>query len=155
MIVRSARPEDGPGIAALIGRASPHLDEKGYPASLLPEDMVVLVAEADGNGAVVGWVEGVLDGVYEGSGSPAPPPHGYVLAVVVDPGWRRRGVGRGLLEGFVDRARAAGVEWVFLLPEEGEGAEGRVEFFLRCGFTPVHDPDREWPAMGRWTRDAG
>ncbi|NKZ00489.1 GNAT family N-acetyltransferase [Nocardiopsis alborubida] len=153
MIVRSALPGDGPGIAALIGRASPHLDKKGYPASLLPEDMVVLVAEADG--AVAGWVEGVLDGVYEGAGSPVPPPHGYVLAVVVDPGWRRRGVGRGLLEGFVARAREAGVEWVFLLPEEGEGARGRVEFFLRCGFTPVDDPGSERLAMGRWTRGAG
>jgi N-acetylglutamate synthase-like GNAT family acetyltransferase len=97
----------------------------------------------------------VLGGVYEGPGSPVAPPHGYVLAVVVDPAWRRRGVGRGLLEGFVDRARAAGVEWVFLRPEEGEGVEGRVEFFLRCGFTPVEDPGSEWPAMGRRTRAAG
>ncbi|MFE1104167.1 GNAT family N-acetyltransferase [Nocardiopsis alba] len=117
----------------------------GYSAPVPSSAGVVFVAEVDG--ATVGVLVGVLDGV--GPCAPVPPPHGYVLAVAVAPGRRRRGVGRALLDRFVAEARAVGVRWVFLLPEEGPGVAGRVEFFRAAGFTPVADPDEQHPAMGR------
>lgn len=109
---------------------------------------VVLVAE---DGGVVGWLEGVLDGVYSGPGAPCAPPHGYVQAVVVDPEWRRRGVGRGLLEAFAHASWFAGARWVFAAPDEGAGVEARVAWLASAGFEPVDDPGEEWPVMGRWT----
>jgi len=143
MLIRPALPEDGPDIARLVAASAPHFGAKGYS-----EGSVALVAVD--TGAVVGWIEGVLDGAYTGPGAPVPPPHGYVLSVVVDARFRRHGVGTGLLDAFVDEARDAGVAWVFLFPDEGEGVEGRVRFFERAGFEAVDDPDEEWPAMGRW-----
>lgn len=114
-----------------------------------PGGGVIVFAEDDG--VVVGWVEGVVDGAYSGPGAPVPPPHGYVQAVVVDPGWRRRGVGRGLLEAFAHAAWCAGARWVFAAPDEGQGVEDRVAWLASAGFEPVEDPGEEWPVMGRWT----
>jgi N-acetylglutamate synthase-like GNAT family acetyltransferase len=100
---------------------------------------------------VVGWLEGVVDGAYSGPGCPTPPPHGYVQTVVVDPGWRRRGVGSGLLGAFVKHARSAGARWVFAVPDEDDGVEARVAWLTSAGFSPVDDPGEEWPVMGQWT----
>ncbi|MEU3017788.1 MULTISPECIES: GNAT family N-acetyltransferase [unclassified Nocardiopsis] len=149
MIVRSATGDDGPAISDLMIRAAPHFDTKGYPDRLLPPGMVVLVAEEAGR--VVGWLEAVLDWAYTGPGAPAPPPHGYVLAVVVDPAWRRRGIGCALLDRYVREARENGVRWVFLLPEGGEGTQGRLAFFRAAGFTPLPATGDPLPPMGRWT----
>ncbi|WP_433701739.1 N-acetyltransferase family protein [Nocardiopsis sp. CA-288880] len=147
MLFRPALPEDGPHIAALVAAAAPSFGAKEYS-----EDTVALVAVDAG--AVVGWIEGVLDGAYTGPGAPVPPPHGYVLALVVDAGWRRQGVGTGLLDAFVAEARDVGCRWVFLFPDEGKDVEGRVRFFERAGFEAVNDPGEQWPAMGRRTHDA-
>ncbi|MFE1170488.1 GNAT family N-acetyltransferase [Nocardiopsis sp. NPDC058789] len=147
MFVRRAVPDDGPAIAGLLMRAAARFEVKDYPLGSWPDGIEVLVAVEDDR--LVGWVEGVLDGAYTGPGAPVPPPHGYVLGIVVDPLWRRLGAGRALLDGFVAVARAAGVRWVFLFPEEGEEVEGRVEFLRAAGFTPVDDPDEKYPAMGR------
>ncbi|WP_435825152.1 GNAT family N-acetyltransferase [Nocardiopsis alba] len=86
--------------------------------------------------------------------APAPPPYGYVLAVAVAPGQRRRGAGGSLLDRFVAEAREVGVRWVFGFPDEGAGVVGRVSFLRATGFTPVPDPDEKYPAMGRWAQDA-
>ena len=136
MLIRYAH--EGESADVLLARV-------GYPAPA-PGD-VVLVAEVDG--ATAGVLVGVLDGV--GPCAPVPPPHGYVLAVAVAPGRRRRGVGRVLLDRFVAEARSSGIRWVFLFPDEGTGLSGRVVFLRAAGFTPVVDPDEEWPAMGRWS----
>lgn len=140
-------PADGPGVAELLVSDAPHFEVKGYPDGVWPPGVVVLVAVV--GGTVVGWLEGVLDGAYTGPGAPARPPHGYVLGLVVASTYRRSGAGRALLDRFVAEARAVGVRWVFLLPEEGPGVAGRVEFFRAAGFTPVADPDEQHPAMGR------
>ena len=147
-MVRHASPADGPGIARLLVAESPHVDVQTYPRGVLPDGMVVLVAVDAG--AVVGWLEGVLDGAYTGPGAPTNPPHGYVLGVVVSSAHRRSGVGSALLDRFAAEARTAGVRWVFLFPDESEGVEGRVRFFAAAGFVPVDDPDEVFPAMGRW-----
>ncbi|MEU5858914.1 GNAT family N-acetyltransferase [Nocardiopsis dassonvillei] len=114
-----------------------------------PGDGVVVLAEEDDR--VVGWVEGVVDGVYSGPGAPCAPPHGYVQAVVVDPGCRRRGVGKGLLEAFAHAAWFSGAKWVFAALDENQGVEARVAWLTSAGFEPVDDPDEKGPVMGRWT----
>lgn len=119
----------------------------GYSAPVPSSAGVVFVAEVDG--ATVGVLVGVLDGV--GPCAPVPPPHGYVLAVAVGPEHRRRGVGRALLDRFVAEVREAGVPWVFLFPDEGPGVSERVAFLRAAGFTPTPDPDEKYPVMGRWT----
>lgn len=133
MLIRCAVPEDASAVVSLL------------PGASLGD--VVLVAVDDG---VVGVLSGTLEGVYSGPGAPSPPPHGYVLWVVVDEAHRRSGVGSALLDAFVAEAREAGVWWVFLFPEEGAGVEGRVEFLAAAEFDAVDDPDEQWPAMGRW-----
>ncbi|WP_087100691.1 GNAT family N-acetyltransferase [Nocardiopsis sp. JB363] len=148
-VVRDAVPGDGPGIAALITKEAPHLDLQGYPDGRWPEFLVVLVAERAGR--VVGWAEGILDGEYEGSGAPVPPPHGYILATVVDEEMRHQGIGGALIEKFMQEALAAKVEWVFLIPEGGEGYEDRVRFFINSGFTPTEVLDEKRLIMARWT----
>ncbi|GAB3727053.1 GNAT family N-acetyltransferase [Nocardiopsis nanhaiensis] len=149
MRVRAAVPRDGLGIADLIGRAAPHFDTRGYAQGHWPDGAVVLVALDAGH--VVGVLEGVLDGVYGGPGAPAPPPHGYILAVVVDHEWRQLGVGSALVEAFMRMARAEEISWVFLVPKQGGHAPERAEFFRACGFTPVDDLGEEVAALGRWT----
>lgn len=149
MIVRNATGLDGPAISDLMVRAAPHFDTKCYPDQLLPPGMTVLVAME--NGRVVGWLEGVLDWDYTEPGAPTPPPHGYILAVVVDPESRRRGIGRALLDLFVAEAREADVRWVYLIPEGGEGTAGRLAFFHAAGFTELPPTDDPLPPMGRWT----
>lgn len=62
---------------------------------------------------------------------------GYILATVVD------------IEKFMQEAVAAKVEWVFLIPEGGEG-EDRVRFFIRAGFTPTEILDEKRLIMARW-----
>lgn len=141
--IRTALPGDGPDIARLVVASAPHFGAAGNS-----ETIALVAVDA---GAVVGWLEGVLDGAYTGPGALVPPPHGYVLSLVVDAQFRRRGVGSRLLDAFVGEAREAGVAWVFLFPEEGDGVEGRVAFLRAAGFSPVDDPDEEYPAMGRWT----
>jgi ribosomal protein S18 acetylase RimI-like enzyme len=65
---------------------------------------VVLVAVEEG--VVVGTVTLELDGTLEGAALPAPEAGLRMLAVA--PEWRGRGVGRGLVEACLERARAAG-----------------------------------------------
>ncbi|MEU3020170.1 GNAT family N-acetyltransferase [Nocardiopsis sp. NPDC007018] len=114
--------------------------------SAAPGD-VLLTATVGGR--LVGWLSGTLAAVYPGPGTPGPPPHGYVQAVVVDPAHRRAGVGRALVEEFVATAGRAGVGWVFAAPDEDADVEQRVEWLAACGFTPVTDPGERWPVMGR------
>lgn len=146
LMIRDASHADAAAVRRLHARVVPD-----YPPPTWSESgTVVLVAEQAG-GRVVGYLTGVLDGVYSGPGCPVGPPHGYVQALAVDPDMRLRGSGRALVQGFVCRARAVGARWVFALPDEGRGVEHRVEFFGRCGFSPVDDPDERWPVLGRWT----
>ncbi|MEU0493455.1 GNAT family N-acetyltransferase [Nocardiopsis sp. NPDC006139] len=109
-----------------------------------PVGDVVLVAASP---AVVGWLCGSLDASH-----PVAPVRraGYIQAVVVHPGARRRGVGAALVEAFLDRAREAGVGWVFAAPDEDGDAAGRLRWVHALGFEATSDPD-PWPVMGRWT----
>ncbi len=47
-------------------------------------------------------------------------------------------------------ADEAGLKWVFAVPDEAPGGAGRVGWLAASGFTPVADPGKLWPVMGRW-----
>jgi len=57
-----------------------------------------------------------------------------LLLLAVAPGQQRRGIGRLLLERFVDRARAAGARRVHLEVRDGNPA---IEMYRLAGFTPA------------------
>lgn len=135
MDIRSATPADRPAMDAVSAAAG---------VSYSPAGGVVLVAAFPG---VVGWLAGSLDASH-----PAAPVGraGYIQAVVVDSGARRRGVGSALVGAFLDRAREAGVQWVFAAPDEAGDAVGRIRWMHTLGFEAVAEPDEDWPIMGRW-----
>lgn len=54
---------------------------------------------------------------------------GQLLRVVVDPGWRDRGVGSALVRGCVEALRARGARWVVLGCQEH-----LVSWYVRLGF---------------------
>jgi GNAT superfamily N-acetyltransferase len=57
--------------------------------------------------------------------------HAFVLDPTVHPAWRRRGIGRELVERAAQLARARGVEWLHV------DYEPHLErFYRRCGFRP-------------------
>lgn len=134
MDVRPASPADRPAMVAVSAAAGVSYSSAGD---------VVLVAVS---GAVVGWLAGSLDASH-----PVAPVRraGYIQAVVVDPGARRRGVGTALVGAFLDRAREAGVGWVFAAPDEDGDAAGRLQWMHVLGFEAVAEPDEDWPIMGR------
>ncbi len=53
--------------------------------------------------------------------------------------WRRRGVGRRLVESFVAAARGAGAAEVWVPTTRSDAAA--LALYLRCGFTPLHADD--------------
>jgi GNAT superfamily N-acetyltransferase len=135
MDLRPATASDRPAMVAVSTAAG---------AAYTPVGDVVLVAVSPG---VVGWLCGSLDASH-----PVAPVHraGYIQAVVVTPGARRRGVGSALVGAFLDRAREAGVGWVFAAPDEAGDAVGRLQWMHVLGFEAVAEPDEDWPIMGRW-----
>lgn len=138
LTIRPYRAQDRHALEAITARAS---------VAYTPNTGVLLVA-VDRAGNPVGWAGGTLEGHYPGPGAPVPAPHGYLQAVVVDPDHQQVGVGRALVAAFVAAAARSGVGWVFAVPDEDQGVQGRVRFFAGCGLVPVQDPDEEWPVMG-------
>jgi GNAT superfamily N-acetyltransferase len=145
--VRSARPEDAPG----MGRVQAAAWQASY-AGVLPSDLLdrldptelaevwraaladpptrshrVLVALASGE--VVGFAATGPSEGSEGNHLPAP---GEVLALLVDPAARHQGHGSRLLNAAADRLRESGfddaVVWV------SEGDEARRDFLTAAGF---------------------
>jgi GNAT superfamily N-acetyltransferase len=68
-----------------------------------------------------------------------------VGCLLVDPGWRRRGVARALIAATVARARATGARAVEAFPRRADGVSdaelftGPYAAFLEAGFEVVHD----------------
>jgi ribosomal-protein-alanine N-acetyltransferase len=79
-----------------------------------------LVAELDGK--VVGYVIGVIRWGFTG----------HILAIAVDPPFRRRGVGSALLISMLDRLRASGAREVRL--EVRKSNVGAQRFYSKIGF---------------------
>lgn len=126
--VRPARTTDVQGILALL---DPYVQRR----ILLGKDIVVLyeavqqflVAE-DASGVLIGC--GALHVMWEDIGE--------IRTLIVADEWLRHGVGRGLVDGLEQNARALGLTRLFCLTFE-------VEFFQRRGFASIGeqivDPD--------------
>lgn len=122
---------------------APPIDENGYADQLRDvaaraRAAVVLVAVQDETG-VVGCVTYVPDDaspyaedLRRGEAS--------MRMLGVAPGFRRRGVGRALVEACVERARAAGNERVFL--HSGAWMDAAHAMYESLGFVRV--PQRDW-----------
>jgi ribosomal protein S18 acetylase RimI-like enzyme len=70
-------------------------------------------------------------------GSPTGPPSFGVLAVAVEPAYRRRGVGRALLDAAEAAAQAAGFDRMHLTVSATN--EEAVRFYTACGWTSAAD----------------
>ena len=93
-------------------------------AGILPMAGVALtVAHDRDSGAVVGFslVRSVAD-------------ESELLLIAVAPGHRRRGVGRGLLNHFLESARAGGVTRAHLEVRDGNPA---IHMYRHAGFAPI------------------
>jgi GNAT superfamily N-acetyltransferase len=106
------------------------------------------LARASESGAVVGYLVGCLDdparanrfsdiGYYEQFADLTVryPAH---LHINLDPAWRSKGIGGGLVEAFADHAARHGALGVHVVT----GAAARnVGFYQRCGFAPLREAD--------------
>lgn len=114
----------------------------GWYTGEAPQDILVALAE---DGAVVGYLTGCRDSAgaaelartipkYEVFADlfPAYPAHFHVN---VRPGWRDRGIGRLLVDGFADDCRAAGIPGVHLVTA---AFARNADFYRRAGFTDAH-----------------
>lgn len=128
--VREVMDSDLPGIAELIA------DEAGLSSSgenrltrhlghrLDDPRCLLRVVDDPGADRIAGYVQGFVSrGV------------GLVEQVVVRPGRRRRGAGRGLVTAAVDELRERGARLVAAYSDEGGTTERFVE---ACGFEPVY-----------------
>jgi amino-acid N-acetyltransferase len=119
--LRPARTSDVPGIKALtapLERAGVLISKETVAYYEGIQEFLVLEAvDDDGSRRLVGC--GALHVIWENLGE--------VRTLATSDEWRGRGVGRTLLEGLIERARAVGVSRVFCLTFE-------VDFFTRHGF---------------------
>ena len=92
-------------------------DDCGFLAAALGNSCAVCVARCDGKVAGMGRALG--DGVSDA----------YIQDVVVDPEFRRRGVGGAIVRTLAAELRRRGVDWIGLV-----GAPGTEEFYRSLGF---------------------
>jgi len=110
MIVRPVSDADRPAWAAMRHLLWVDFDPAELDAELADLEAsgipyVTLVAEAE-DGRLVGFAEVGVRSVAEGC---PPGPAGYLEGIWVEPGWRRRGVARALLEAAEQWARERGL----------------------------------------------
>ncbi len=96
-----------------------------------------LIAEEDGR--MVGFLLGFI--------TDADPRVAYVHLVGIDPGYRRRGVGRTLYEEFTRRARDAGAVRIKAINTPGN--QGAVDFHKALGYACELVPDYAGPNRAR------
>ncbi|WP_328743861.1 GNAT family N-acetyltransferase [Streptomyces sp. NBC_00285] len=112
-----------------------------------PEGLDVIVAELDGS--VIGVAEFQLHcdfGHAEGRAA-HPGEQTFVLTLAVADTDRRSGVGQTLLAEIARRAKKAGLTFLALVPQNGDDALSRQEFFQACGLT-LYGPDTPGAAWG-------
>ena len=93
-------------------------DECLFLGAALKNSCAVCAAWDDG-GALVGMGRALGDGVSDA----------YIQDVVVDPAFRRRGVGGAIVRTIVAELRRRGVDWIGLV-----GEPGTEEFYRSLGF---------------------
>lgn len=113
MLIRAAVPQDIPQIMTLAGSSetAAHWSAREYDALFAPEapERVALVAYERAD-AIAGFVVARCGEEWE------------LENVVVDPMFRRRGIGRALIEELMRRARQGGAKDVFLEVRESNAA---------------------------------
>lgn len=97
---------------------------------LTQDERIVLVA-ADDTGELVGMLSARSDDV----GAVDLTPVLHVTHLMVDPGHRRRGIGRSLLTSIVERAEQGGIEHVLATAATGSREGNR--YLARLGFAPL------------------
>jgi GNAT superfamily N-acetyltransferase len=112
----------------LHDQSAEHLSERF--AEILDSDRVLLIA-ADEGGAVVAMLTARADSV----GAIDLTPVLHVTHLMVDPGHRRRGVGRSLLAAAVQLADEEGVEHILATAAAGSREGNR--YLARIGFAPL------------------
>lgn len=90
----------------------------GFLGKMFKGSFAVCSAWCDGR--AVGFARALSDGVSDG----------YIQDVIVDPGFRKQGIGGALVKGLVDELHRNGVVWVGLV-----GVPGTEKFYRELGFT--------------------
>jgi phosphinothricin acetyltransferase len=147
MRIRTLTPEDWPAVQAIYregiasGDATFELDAPAWPEWDAAHLRACRLVAVDGDG-VVGWAalsaasgRAVYAGVAE-------------VSVYVAAAWRRRGIGRALLERLIADSETAGI-WTLqagIFPEN----EASISLHERCGFRLVGRRERLGRHHGRW-----
>lgn len=128
MTIRPYAPADTADLSLLMA-------DLGYPStpeqvaqrmqSMSPDYYYTIVAEEQGR--VVGFIGIVILPVYEYS-----IPIGWILALSVAEGHRRKGIGKGLIAAAEDHLRSRGIEDLRL--HSGLQREDAHEFYTRLGY---------------------
>ena len=129
--LRPARTSDVPAIKELVAplaRAGVLINKDTVAYYEGIQEFLVAEAVADGSARLVGC--GALHVLWEDLGE--------VRTLATSEDWRGCGVGRTLLDGLIERARAVGVSRVFCLTFE-------VDFFARHGFEVMPNQEQVDP----------
>lgn len=110
------------GLYRLAGFAEAGDDAVAWLPGMLAGSL--LAAAAFHEGELVGFGRALGDGVSDA----------FLQDVVVDPEWRRRGVGRMVVELLVRELRARGADWIGLV-----AVPGKAGFYRKLGFTELED----------------
>lgn len=143
-VIRFAREDDVPGIAALEKLCfSDAWSEEAIRSPILQPEAFFAMAATDGEGGVIGWicVSCVLD-------------EAEICSVAAHPAHRREGIGSSLLRAALTEAKARGAVRAFLDVREHNAAANAM--YLKFGFLPFgrrrryyRDPTEDAIVMGR------
>ena len=123
--LRGFRPADVPTISSIVAEAlHEHYDPSLY-TSLSSEWPAGFVVASDAQGIPVGFLLGVSQ----------VPGEGRVLMFAVDQGWRASGVGRRLMDAFLERCRQRGFRRVTL--EVRVSNVGAIRFYTRYRYSVI------------------
>ncbi len=87
------------------------------------------VATARSGNTVIGMMRAISDGVSDA----------YMLDLVVQKEFRRRGVGRALTEKLAEHLHRCGIEWIVLI-----GAPGTEKFYENCRNSKIMGDHTPW-----------
>jgi len=120
-IVTSWNPDEIISLYHLMGWWQDYARPSEVPL-LIAGSLAFAVAIERRTGRAVGTGRVISDGISDA----------YIQDLVLAPEFRRRGIGKQLLQVLLDRCKAAGITWIGLIAEEDA-----TEFYLSQGFFPM------------------